>query len=328
MSAVPQIPVPANPAPPEGGGAVPPIRGADFPHMGIPIPEHGTRDNLPPLQGKRYVVCLGCSHTFGHTRAQHTWPAFLQRLLPRREYQVLNMGRRNYGLGLNIAWYREFARKLRPETCIIQIPLFCRQPFPGLQDDRAEHFTMKRGSLSLVRSRAIPLLAFIEKSSELVDRDLARLRDFLEELKRDGVTPVVLFYKTNLSTDPFLWDVVVGHHAKAERLCKEVGVAFCGGPELSNFELRRRRMLWNETHANEKGNLFLARRIYETAMCPPLPPLSVPRLARLELFCAIVSFARACGIAYRRKRKNKVRGDAGPVPSVDPDLPGEIYTLW
>lgn len=137
------------------------------------------------------MVCLGCSHTFGHT----------------------------------------------------QVPLFCRQPFPGLQDDRAEHFTMKRGSLSLVRSQAVPLLAFIEKSPDLVDRDIAR-------------------------------------------------------------------------------------RIYETALCPPLPPLSFLKLAPLELLCAGVSFARACGIAYRRKRKNKIRRVEGPAPSADPDLPGEIYTLW
>lgn len=300
---------------------------ARFPKAGIPIPASGTRDNLPAAPGKRKIVCIGCSHTYGRTWSAFTWPSLLQALLPRHEFHVLNMGRRNYGLKLNIDWYHAFAAGLSPEKCILQVPSFTRQPFPGHQGDEPEHFTHNMGAFSLVRNRQLPLPEFLGQCPELIERDVARLDAFLESLVQSGVVPVVLLYREHKRVLPFLWDWQLRCHAKIEAVCSRLGVLCCAGDDLSSRHLGRLGMLWDETHPNELGNLFLARRVYGAAFCPPLIQPSALRMMRLRTLCHGAKMTRRIRNIFWRRRK-KSRPKAAVPWDEDDGVPKDIYTVW
>ncbi len=301
---------------------------ARFPRRGIPIPASGTRDNLPPAPGKRTIVCIGCSHTYGRTWTAFTWPSLLQALLPRRDFQVLNMGRRNYGLKLNIDWYHEFAARLAPEKCILQVPLFTRQPLPGHQDDDPEHFTHNAGAFSLVRDRKVPLPEFLGQCPELIERDVARLGAFLQSLAQSGVVPVVLLYREHKRVVPFLWEQQLRCHARIEALCSRLGVLCCAGDDLSSRHLAPLGMLWDETHPNELGNLFLARRVYGAAFCPPMAQPSAPRMARLQALCHGAKLTRRIkNIFWRRQKKPRPKATSFPWEE-DDGVPKDLYTVW
>jgi hypothetical protein len=182
----------------------------------------------------------------------------LERLLDGR-FQVLNMGRRNYGLKLCIDWYDVFAARLSPKWCVIQIPLFCRQPLPGIQPDSPESYTMGSGAWRHLLSCTDA--QFWSHANSLIARDEKRLREFLKRLSLDGVKPVVLAYRTDKHHRPRLTTAQVHQYEKLANVCQEQSVPFVCGDEISNTGLGQCGMLIDETHPNEAGNRWLAFRI-------------------------------------------------------------------
>ena len=229
-----------------------------FPTRGIPINPFGTRKAEASVPDRELVVCLGCSHTYGYTRASNSYAKELERLLG-SPYQVLNMGRRNYGLKLCIDWYDVFAARLSPKWCVIQIPLFCRQPLPGIQQDSPESYTMGSGAWRYLLNCTDA--QFWSHANSLIARDEERLREFLKRLNRDGVKPLVLAYRTDKHRLPLITPAQVQQYERLADVCREQSVPFVCGDEISNTGLGQRGMLFDETHPNEAGNRWLAFNI-------------------------------------------------------------------
>ena len=72
---------------------------------------------VPP--GRRRVIALGDSFTFGNVRADETWPALLEARLPASE--VVNMGASAYGVDQMYLWYRESGAVLAPEVVVLAL---------------------------------------------------------------------------------------------------------------------------------------------------------------------------------------------------------------
>lgn len=235
-----------------------------FPSVEEDFPRYGTRDDVAPEKGRDTVVCLGCSHTYGYTSIEQTWPSFLQKRLGHGR-QVLNMGRRNYGLELIVRWYRHFAVGLAPSVCIIQVPLFCRQPLPGVQDDDIENYTMGRGAYKLYRTGKISRSKFIVKSNEMFDRDLQRLKEFFLFLSSEQTVPVVLPYRTphiNYAFREFK-SLVDLYYREVILLADKMHVSSCKDKKLSNAYFAHKKYLIDSTHPNPQGNRFIAKRVHE-----------------------------------------------------------------
>jgi hypothetical protein len=183
----------------------------------------------------------------------------LQSLLPK--YQVLNAGVRNYGLKLIIDWYRYFHERFDPEVVIIQIPLFCRQPYQKIQNpDKKIHYTMSCGSYSLLNHNVITEDQFLSASQEFIVQDVERLKEFVLSIK---AKPVVLLYKSWQDKFWFMGNLVDMHHQEIIKMCSDNNVSCISDKSLHFRTFKKDGMLFDNTHPNEKGNEKITGVIYE-----------------------------------------------------------------
>ena len=227
------------------------------------------------------------------------------------------MGRRNYGLELNLRWYRAFGPRWKHRHCALQLPLYCRQPFPGKQADHPSAFTMEFGSFALLRSGAVSENEFALASPGMIERELVRTEAFLLELLHREVRPVVLLFRSFKSHYAVLGPFVTQHHAGVRSLCRRLGVACCVGEDLSSSAFHRRGLMLDETHPDEYGNACLARRVFAALFAEePVGRFPSPQL-RVEI--ALRQCARYLARGASRSRA-RTRGKGVP--------PDRIYPLW
>lgn len=234
-----------------------------FPNKNIPIPTYGNRENIAPDLTKKIVICLGCSHTFGGWEEgvmpdNETWPAQLQTLLG-DEYQVLNMGRCAYGLGLNIAWYFHFV-KYKPYLCIMQLPQFFRQPYPDLQADITSNYTLFTGAFSLFQKMGQAKWLF--SADKMIIAEINRLNLFLDELNQNETKSLVFMY------DSFrdLRDINNLYYSKVKSLCKSKNIACLADDSLSVSAFENKNWLMDKSHPNIFGNKYIADKLHESML--------------------------------------------------------------
>lgn len=216
----------------------------------------GTRSALPDPT-KKLIVCCGCSYTYGHgVSVEDSYPFQLNQLLG-PEFQVLNMGRSGYGLKLCIDWYLRYGAPLRPSLGIIQVPDFFRQPFPEVHEDLPIHYTLREGSLR-------PLLSYSPSEywrmagicDALIQADVRRLGDFLDNLLLDSVIPIVLFYQAKRS---FLRDLVRVTHQRMNAMLRRKDILSCN----VQFGHRHLHHLLDRTHPSAKGYDYVAQAVFK-----------------------------------------------------------------
>jgi len=165
---------------------------------------------------KKNVICLGCSITLGEEHIANdgkltgeSWPIVLQHLLS-KEYQILNFGRAGFGLRNCIDWYNYFMpNEFSPEMCLIQIPDFARQPYPGIQSENDKlHYTFDYGSAfispyinsetwHLKKNKNYNLISevdFVQTLTLFIEKDFKRLVAFVEELCKKNIKVFLLLY--------------------------------------------------------------------------------------------------------------------------------------
>ena len=235
-----------------------------FPRFREPMPKFGNRGELATDHNCELVACLGCSHTYGLTSARFAWPAQLQRLLGNERFQVLNFGRRNFGLKLVIDWYERYAATVCPQRCVIQIPLYCRQPHPT-QPETPQAYTAREGLYGQVRRGSVSVEEFVKVSPTLIANDTDRLEQFLDRLMHRDVVPTVVLYKSCKSLVPQLRSLMLQHHENVHEICRRLEVTCCNNEVLSNLEFGKSGMLIDQTHPNEIGNARIAREVLKCA---------------------------------------------------------------
>lgn len=222
--------------------------------------EMGTREDVI-LTGEPIILCIGCSHTYGHTEPEHTYPTLLQNKL--KGFQVLNCGRRNYGLGLIIEWYRSITRTYKPHLVLLQIPLFCRQPFPGIQSDCLKHYTMKDGAYSLINQKIISESKFITAAQSMIEADIVRLNRFIVELIEFGIKPVVLYYRSFNDHFWFMDELTSIQYRETTRMCNNNHYHIIVHPDMNVSIFKKKGWLLDLTHPNQDGNEFISKVVYD-----------------------------------------------------------------
>ena len=217
----------------------------DFPRRGIDIPCYGNRDNLKPDLSKKIVTCFGCSHTYGVV--DETWPSQLQQIAG-DEYQVLNMGRRNYGFQLNIWWHERFV-DYQTHCVIIQLPQFFRRPYPNVQKKQPIAYTMTRGSLHVLEEMGIK--KWTAGSREMMNAEFQSFTEFVTKIKESSKVGVIL-YEASIG---FLKELQEMYFGEIARWCKKTRVPVV---DLDLGSFQEKEFLQDVTHPNCAGNRYIA----------------------------------------------------------------------
>lgn len=211
------------------------------------------------LNGKPLICCLGCSHTLGYTPLSFSYPAQLEVILG--TYQIINCGVHNKGLRPLTEFYNTYLTRLKPKLLILQIPLFCRQPFPSLQDDlNPQHYTMTDGAYSILNNHTVSEGQFLSVAGQLIMNDTNRLRSFVANL---DTNVLIVLFKASPLRFWFMDHLVSIHHQEIERAMKLFGVHVVTGMSVSYFR-KNNMLLEDNAHLNTQGNAFLATKIYES----------------------------------------------------------------